>query len=308
MPHSFADQLMLNCPQCGVSFTPEVWLIIDTAERPDLLALIRDGSIHRLVCPGGHTGEVDAPLLLFRPGEKPPLLFAPAARTTADQDRAMADDLLGRLAERVGDAWRAEWPATLLTLPRRLLGEALDSADAAATVDRVVAEAIPPGIGEALGEITTELVNEGVRLDSAKDLESALAARPALREKLEAAVRAAGASAAQPTAEPRESRPPTAPGPMAAGVDLLLAVLRQFVEAETWLDSYRFVRQHPELLTDAAEARLAGLAARAAAVEDAAVAELFAEHLALLRRAREIGVTEAFAEKLGVTVVELGLM
>ncbi len=189
MPHSFADQPTLTCPQCGASFTPDVWLIIDTAERPDLLALTRAGSIHRLVCPGGHAGEVDAPLLLYRPGETPPLLFVTAARTTADQDRAMADDLLGLLAERVGEAWQAEWPASLLTLPRRLLAEALDSVDAAAIVDRALTEAIPSSIGDVLGEIATELVNEGVRLDSAQDLESALAARPVLREKLEAAVR-----------------------------------------------------------------------------------------------------------------------
>ena len=297
MPHSFADQPTLTCPQCGASFTPDVWLIIDTAERPDLLALTRAGSIHRLVCPGGHAGEVDAPLLLYRPGETPPLLFVTAARTTVDQDRAMADNLLGLLAERVGEAWQAEWPASLLTLPRRLLAEALDNVDAAAIVDRALTEAIPSSIGDVLGEIATELVNEGVRLDSAQDLESALAARPVLREKLEAAVRAGA-----PAAEPSESRPPTAPGATAAGADPLLAVLRQFVEAETWLDSYRFVRAHPELLTDAAEARLAGLAARAAAVEDAAVADLFAEHLALLRRAREVGDVEAFAEKLGVEV------
>ena len=45
MPHSFADQLMLSCPQCGADFTPDIWLIIDTAERPDLLALIRNGSV-----------------------------------------------------------------------------------------------------------------------------------------------------------------------------------------------------------------------------------------------------------------------
>ena len=68
------------------------------------------------------------------------------------------------------------------------------------------------------------------------------------------------------------------------------------------MDPYRFVRAHQELLTDEAEARLAGLVARAAAVEDAAVADLFAEHLALLRRAREVGEVEAFAEKLGAEV------
>jgi hypothetical protein len=95
------------------------------------------------------------------------------------------------------------------------------------------------------------------------------------------------------------ARPPAAPS------DSLLAVLRGFVEAETWLDSYRFVRDHAELLTDAAEATLTRLAGRAAAVEDEAVAGLFAEHLALLRRAREVGVAVAFAEKLGIAPWEL---
>ena len=47
---------------------------------------------------------------------------------------------------------------------------------------------------------------------------------------------------------------------------------------------------------------------RGTAVEDQAIADLFGEHLALLRRGREVGVMEAFGEKLGVTVVELGRM
>ena len=296
MPHSFADQPALQCPQCGAAFAPDVWLIVDAAERPDLLAHVLDGTLHRVACPNGHSGLVDAPLLFYRPGETPPLLFSHAAQTTADQDRAMADGLLGRLAASLGEAWRDEWATGLLPLPRRLLVDALNSRDVAATIDRALAEAIPPGIGDALGEITAALVAEGVRLDSAKELEEALAARPELREKLEAAARAAGSPAAhRPTAEtaPRPPAPPNRP-------DALLAALQQFVEAETWLDSYRFVRQHPELLTDAAEARLAGLAARAAAVEDEAIAGLFAEHLALLRRAREVGVAVAFAEKLEI--------
>ena len=90
----------------------------------------------------------------------------------------------------LGDGWRAEWLLEVLTLPRRLLAEALDSGDAAALLDRALADAIPPGVGDALGAIAAGLANEGVRLDSAHDLESALAARPALRQKLEAALRA----------------------------------------------------------------------------------------------------------------------
>lgn len=302
MPHSLADQLVLTCPQCATLFTPDVWLIIDTAERPDLPALIRDGAIHRFTCPNGHAGEVDAPLLLFRPDQNPPLLFSPAARTTAEQDRAMAEELLGRLAESLGEGWRAEWVSGMLTLPRRLLAEALDSGNAAATLDRALAEAIPPGVGAALGEIVSGLANEGVRIDSAKELEEALAARPELRERLEAAARAGGQMPARLPAEEIAVQPPASPRPRP---DPLLAALRQFVEAETWLDSYRFVRDHPELLSDAAEARLAGLAERAAATEEEAVGRLFAEHLALLRRAREVGARVAFTEKLGTTPDEL---
>ena len=307
MPHSFADHTSLTCPQCGATFTPEVWLIIDAAERHDLQAIVRAGAINHVPCPNGHSGQVDVPLLIFRPSENPPLLFGHAAQTTGEQDRAMADGLIGRLAASLGDAWRDEWAAGLLPLPRRLLLEALDSPDALAMIDRALADVIPSGIGDTLGEIMTALANEGVRLDSAKDLEEALAARPELHQKMEAAVRAAGARVGAPAsrrpAHHAEAHPAAAPAP--PGYDPLLASLRGFVEAETWLDSYRFVRDHPELLMDAAEARLAGLAARAAATEDEVIAGLFAEHLALLRRAREVGVEVAFAEKLGVAPGDL---
>lgn len=85
MTHSYAERPTLTCPQCGASFTPELWLIIDAAERPDLLARVREGSIHAVACSNGHAAEVDTPLLLYRAGEGRPLLFSPAQRTTAEK-------------------------------------------------------------------------------------------------------------------------------------------------------------------------------------------------------------------------------
>jgi hypothetical protein len=41
----------LTCPGCGKTFTAEIWLIVDTAERPDLLERTRTGSLHHLPCP-----------------------------------------------------------------------------------------------------------------------------------------------------------------------------------------------------------------------------------------------------------------
>ena len=133
MAHSMAQEADLTCPQCGQAFTAEIWLIVDTAERPDLLEKARQGTLHTLTCPHcGHRGEVDVPLLLCLPS--PPgrgaggegLLFSPARATTAAQDREQADGLLNALRERLGDAWRDEWLARGLPgVPRDLLPVAL---------------------------------------------------------------------------------------------------------------------------------------------------------------------------------------
>ncbi|GIV79180.1 MAG: hypothetical protein KatS3mg050_3574 [Litorilinea sp.] len=68
------------------------------------------------------------------------------------------------------------------------------------------------------------------------------------------------------------------------------------------------MEQHPELLSDEADARLGQLldAARAVGAQQAAPDDeiqrhirILEEHRALLRRCREVGVEQAFAEKVG---------
>ena len=110
MTHSFAQETEQTCSQCGQTFSADVWLIVDVAERPDLLERIRKGTLHDLPCPHcGHWGAVDAPLLVLRPGQEPPLLFSPAQGTTTEQDREQDAGLVGALRERLGDAWQDEW-------------------------------------------------------------------------------------------------------------------------------------------------------------------------------------------------------
>ncbi|HFD39924.1 MAG TPA: hypothetical protein ENJ31_08805, partial [Anaerolineae bacterium] len=127
MAISFAETVQAPCPQCGQAVDLEVWLIVDAAERPDLLARIRDGTLHDAPCPHcGHQTQVDAPLLLYRPEAEPPLLFSPAQQTTAEQDREQAAALVDRLRQSLGDAWRDEWLAEGLPgVPRPLLPLAL---------------------------------------------------------------------------------------------------------------------------------------------------------------------------------------
>lgn len=61
MTHSHAEVPSLQCPQCGASFSAEIWLIVDAAERPDLFERVIDGAVHTVVCPNGYVSELDAP-------------------------------------------------------------------------------------------------------------------------------------------------------------------------------------------------------------------------------------------------------
>ena len=277
MAHSFAHRPSLQCPECGRSFTAKVWLVIDAAERPDLLARVRAGSIHNVVCPNGHAATVDAPLLIYRPGQSPPILFSPAERTTPTQDGEMAGELLNRLAGALGPAWRDDWLDALRPIPRAALAAVMDSADPPAAAESP-ADSIPPGIQAALAEIIGTLAAEGVVLQSPEDLERALDERPALRQRLEAARAAADLM-----------------------TDPLTTMLRAYVETPDWVESYRFLIAHPELLTDTADERLAWLVDAATTAGRQLTADAFAEHHQLLRRARALGAARAYAEKLGVT-------
>ncbi len=68
MSASFAQTVPLTCPRCGTSFQAELWLIVDAAERPDLLEKARQDTLHELACPQcGHTFERRPAPLLFLP-------------------------------------------------------------------------------------------------------------------------------------------------------------------------------------------------------------------------------------------------
>ncbi len=123
MPHSYAETLTLNCAACGRDFDAQFWLVVDTAERPDLLERIRAGDLHELACPHcGDAGHMDAPLLLFQPDGDPILLFSPAEETSAEEDREQARQLVELLQEALGNDWQDDWLAEgLRSVPRALL-------------------------------------------------------------------------------------------------------------------------------------------------------------------------------------------
>src|SRR2546421_7553406 len=129
MEISWSQTTSLACPRCDAVFEAELWLIVDTVERSDLLERVRNGTLHEFTCPNCNqtTGQLATPLLLYRPNEKPALLFSPAPKTTAEQDQEHVTTLVGKLRERLSEArLDARMEQVIAFVPRPALPAALD--------------------------------------------------------------------------------------------------------------------------------------------------------------------------------------
>jgi CHAT domain-containing protein/uncharacterized protein YbgA (DUF1722 family) len=277
MPISHAELITLTCPACGTSHTADIWLIVAPDERPDLVEQIRNGSLHTVTCPQcGQTHTLDAPLLIFRPTAEPPILFAPAQQTSTEQDQQHAAELIGILRQRLGaawnDAWLAQGPAVV---PRPMLLVALTDDPAAAL------QGLAVQMQQALAELRQR--------------------DPEAFAMLEAAARQAMAALQAADRSPDEAPERAA----TADASALIQALDAFLNARTWIDSYREVQSHPELLSDEALALLEQRIAAARTVGNSRAVAFFEAHRALLRRCREVGAAAAFAEKIGVSVEQI---
>jgi tetratricopeptide (TPR) repeat protein len=79
----------------------------------------------------------------------------------------------------------------------------------------------------------------------------------------------------------------------------LLETAWSFVRAKSWTSSKQILDDNPELLTDEADNVLAFMIGVAQLLDDDS-AEVLIEHRELLKRCREIGAHDAFAEKVGM--------
>jgi hypothetical protein len=193
MSHSHAEKAKLPCRNCGELIEGEVWVIVDVAERPDLLARLRAGTLHELSCTAcGHAATVNAPLLVYRSGAEPALLFSPARGGDHERDEEQAAALIGMFREHMGGDWRDEWLARGLTGAARealplLLGD--DPATSAGLAAASLAEdEVPPAVRQALEEIVAALAAEGTRVSTPEDLQRALEAQPELKARLGAVI------------------------------------------------------------------------------------------------------------------------
>ncbi len=271
MPHAYAQTVQAACPHCERPIEFDIWLIVDAAERPDLVDRARDGTLHAVDCPHcGHAGGVDAPLLLYLPDRDSPLLFSPAQNTTAEQDREQAAGLLNRLREGLGDVWQDDWLADGLTgVPRPLLPAVLEGG----------AEGVEAAMEAALAQAQQEV--ERLREED-----------PEAYAQLEAAARQALDA---PAAE-KENKDRDGVKSAAAALPLTDRIIA-WIETPDWAMSEAYLRQHQaDLLTDRAETLVGELVDAAREQRGQEAARTFQSHHALLRRAREAGVEDAYRE------------
>ena len=273
MAHSLAHNSSLTCPDCGLAFDADIWLVVDADERPDLLERIRAGTLHIFTCPDcGSTGEVDAPLLLYRPNARPTLTFCPTAEILFDEEddademeEEQAAELLAHLQDALGAAWRDEWLDEVSMVPIFMLPVTL-SEDPDAAVEQMANRMM-----ERLQQLQEE------------DPEAYAKVVETLAEFEEILVSEVAVALESP----------------------LMPALDEFMSYDSWEESYEFIKTHPELVSAEAEDVLGIIVESAYMRGDSETADFLEEHLLLLKRCREIGVREAFAEKMDVSPDDL---
>ncbi|NJM67559.1 MAG: hypothetical protein HC851_18745 [Acaryochloris sp. RU_4_1] len=89
MDCSYPKPTEIHCPHCNQMVTINVGLIVDQADQPDSIQNIIEGSFKTHLCPNctQNLSEVDQPVLIYRPKQQPPLLFAPALKNTLAEDQ-----------------------------------------------------------------------------------------------------------------------------------------------------------------------------------------------------------------------------
>lgn len=314
MANSLSQTVELTCPECEETFQADVWLIVDTAEEPEVVDAIKQGTLNQVTCPqcGEELGMVDTPLLIYQPGESSPLIFSPAQRTEREQDQEQATGLLRELRTSLGEEWQDEWlEGGLSMVPRRALPTALtEGLEAAQAQLQAQAEDVPElhqtliaflqaetwAQSKAVVEEHPELLEEEVddlieRLIAAAQQQEDENAEQAFREHRQLLQRAREVGVEEAFGERIQATE-------GLSSQLVLGLLLNFVEAETWPEAQAFVEEHPELLTDEADVMMDKLIAATREEGQPELVEMLQEHKALLQRCREVGVEQAFAAKI----------
>ena len=183
MAISYAENAPRTCPACGERFAAEVWMLVDAAERPDLVELLRDERLNLVRCPRcGHEAPAGAPLLLHDGAVRRVYFAAPAdaaEHEVREQAQALLYVLVGSLPEdsRLPYLGDVQVEQELAGVRRALLRWERT----AGKRTRGQAESAPrPALERSDAPTLLDAVRALVAADSAEDIEAAVAREPRL--------------------------------------------------------------------------------------------------------------------------------
>jgi CHAT domain-containing protein/exonuclease VII small subunit len=169
MPNSYYETVEFDCLKCFQQFEAEIWLIVDTHERPDLVEKIRQESLHEVSCPRcGPIGQKDSALLIFRYDAEPHILFSPSQDGTQELNEHTAHELVIHLHDSLGTDWQDSWVSDGLPIVKRPMLNAILSDEPESTV-------VPPEFVQDL-QISQETKQRYLQTGSLEALNQSVAA------------------------------------------------------------------------------------------------------------------------------------
>jgi len=124
---SFPQYPPTQCVNCGAAYTPELYVIVDSSERPDLVERIKDDIVHCAICPQcGVVMAFGMPLLVYRPGAPVPVMYSPVTVADPAQREEHARMLLSVLRDRLGPRWSDGLARGVYTVDRERLRVVVD--------------------------------------------------------------------------------------------------------------------------------------------------------------------------------------
>jgi hypothetical protein len=148
----------LRCPTCEQPFQAGVWLVVDRAERPDLVHLLMDGELNVARCPHcGAEGGINHPLLFHDPARRQVTCAIPLSVQGQDAAREVIGDLLHGLIAELPPEERLPYLGEVEIVPE-LDGLRAMLVEQALAEDTVIEDKL-------LGSALQELLNTGGQLD-----------------------------------------------------------------------------------------------------------------------------------------------
>jgi hypothetical protein len=274
MDHSVSKTCKMNCPACGAALTADFWQVIDFDQRPDLLESMCSGELEEIQCP--HCQQVsatDASILVYRSRGGPFLIFAFAAdlslKAAVDQAMELENVLSLKLA---ADHIQPPGNDTLRIVPRQYLSTVIAQWD----------------------ELSTRLYVE----ESTRDFQRRL------RAEMEVGLKRQPENPFEDSNDSRQALEALRNGvaPLAPSVR---DALFRFLELHPWSELRQILEETPELLSPEVDQSLELLIAVLRALDSQEEADFNKGHQLLLQRCGQVGIAEAFRERMGLPLDEL---